>query len=162
MNYIIVYFVYMYLSGYFLEAPREYIHPGLVLGLDWTSCQLSSTCIFFVCLGPPSILLFVPTIHVSHMHPPWTTRWLNTDTQVNNVGMLHLTYNRHTYIHHIIITIQLFPHTPYILLGRPAGPDPSCREQSTPSDTLPYLPKSCQGCCFWPPPQLKYDLPWHM
>jgi hypothetical protein len=92
-GYIIVFFV----SGYFLQAPREYMHPGLVLGLDWASCQLPTTCIFFVCPGPPSILLFVPTIQASHMHPPLTTRGLNTSTQVNNMGMLHLIYNRHNY-----------------------------------------------------------------
>jgi hypothetical protein len=110
-----------YLSGYFLGAPREYVHPGLVLGLDWTSCQHSSTCIFLVFL--------VPTIHVSHVHPPLTTRQLNTNIQVNNMAMLHLINNRHTYVHHIIITIQYFLHTSSTLSGRPAGLDPSCREQ---------------------------------
>ncbi len=78
-----------YLNSYLLGAPREYIHHGLVLGLDWTFGQLSSTCIFLVCPGPPSILLFVPTIHVSHMHPPMPTGRLNTCTQVNNMAMLH-------------------------------------------------------------------------
>jgi hypothetical protein len=67
-DYIIVYFC-TYMSGYFLEAPREYVHPGLVPRLDWASCQLSSTYIFFICPGPPSILLFVPVIHVSQVHP---------------------------------------------------------------------------------------------
>jgi hypothetical protein len=85
-DYNIIYFC-TYLRCYFLEAPREYFHLGLVLGLDWASCQLSSACIFFVCPGPPSILLFVPTIHVSHMHPPLTTRQLNTSSPVNNMGM---------------------------------------------------------------------------
>jgi hypothetical protein len=74
----------LYLRNHFLRAPCKYVHPGLVLGLDCTSCQLSSTCIFFVCPGPPSILLFVPTIHASHVHPPLTTRQLNTKTQINN------------------------------------------------------------------------------
>jgi hypothetical protein len=32
-DYIIVYFC-TYLSGFSLEAPRKYVHPGLVLGLD--------------------------------------------------------------------------------------------------------------------------------
>ncbi len=118
-----------YLSGYFLGAPRRYVHPGLVLGSDWTSCQHSSTCIFLVCLGPPSISLFVPTILVSHVHPPLTTRQLNTNIQVNNMAMLHLIYNGHTYVHHIIITIQHFLHTSSALSGRPAGLDPSCQEQ---------------------------------
>jgi hypothetical protein len=86
-----------YFCSYFLGAPREYVLHDLALGLDWTSCQLSSTCIFLDCLGPPSILLFVPTIHVSHVDTPLTTRRLNTSTQENNMAMLHLIYNRHTY-----------------------------------------------------------------
>ncbi len=114
-----------YLSSYFFGAPREYVHLGLVLGSDWTSCQLFSTCIFLVCLSPPSILLFVPTTHVSHVHPPLTTGQLNTSTQVNNMTMLHLIYNWHTYEHHINITIQLFLHTSSTLLSRPADPEPS-------------------------------------
>jgi hypothetical protein len=73
-----------YLSGYFLGARCKLFRHGLVLGLDWISCLLSSTCTFLVCLGPPSILLFVPTIYVSHMQPPLTTGQLNTNTQVNN------------------------------------------------------------------------------
>jgi hypothetical protein len=102
-DYIIVYFC-IYLSGYSLEAPREYVHPGLVLELDLASCQLSSTCIFFICPSPPGILLFVPMTHVSRGHPPLTTGRLNTSTQVNNMGMLHIIYNRNSYIH-LIITI---------------------------------------------------------
>ncbi len=128
INYIIIYVLCTYLSGYFLGAPCEYVHLGLVLRLDWPSCQPPSTCIFLVCLGPSSILLFVPTIHVSHVHPLLKTGWLNTSTQVNNMAMLHLIYNGHTYVHHIIITIQLFLHTSSILLGRPAGPNSSRRE----------------------------------
>ncbi len=111
-----------YLSVYFLRAPCEYVHLGLVLRLDWTSCQLSFIGTFLVCLGPPSILLFVPMIHVSHVHPPLTTGRLNTSTHVNKMAMLHLIYNRHTYVHHINITIQLFLYTSSTLLGRPAGP----------------------------------------
>jgi hypothetical protein len=90
--------------------------------------QLSPTCIFLVSLGPPRILLFVPIVHVSHVHPPLTTRWLNTNTQVNNIAMLHIMYKGHTYLHHIIITIQLFllllyswagqlAPTPYVVYG---------------------------------------------
>ncbi len=36
--YVIIYFC-TYLSGYFLGAPRKYVHPGLVLRLDWASCH---------------------------------------------------------------------------------------------------------------------------
>ncbi len=75
-----------YLSSFFLWAPRKYVHHGFVLRIDWTSCQLSSTCIFLVCLGPPSISLFVPTICISHVHPPLTSGQLNTSIQVNNVA----------------------------------------------------------------------------
>ncbi len=37
-------------------------------------------------------------------------------------------YNGHTYVHHRNTTIQLFLHTSSILLGKPAGPNPSHRE----------------------------------
>jgi hypothetical protein len=112
---------------------------GQTTGLDCTSCQLSSTCIFFVCLGPPSNLLFVPMIHVSHVHPPLTTIWLNTNTQVNNMTMLHLIYIGHTYVHHIIINIQLFLHTS-ILLGRLA---PSHQEQLMASFSAAHRIRYC-------------------
>ncbi len=125
------YILCTYLSSCFLGAPHEYVRHGLVLGLDWTSCQFSSTCIFLVCLGPPSILLFVPTLHVSGVHPPLPTGQLNTSTQLNNMARLHLIYNGHTYlrVHHINVTIHSLLHTSSTLLGRPAGPDPFCREQ---------------------------------
>jgi hypothetical protein len=89
-----------YLSGYLLEAPRKFFRHGLLLGLDWTFCQFSSTYIFLGCHGPPSILLFVPTIHVSHVHPPLPTEGLYTRTQVNNMAMVHLIYK----VTHIYIT----------------------------------------------------------
>ncbi len=57
-------------------------------------------CIFLVCLGPPSSLLFVSMIHISQVHPPFTTTWLNTAIQVNNTGVLHLMYNGHIYTSH--------------------------------------------------------------
>jgi hypothetical protein len=55
-------------------------------------------CIHLVCLGPPSSLLFVPTIHVSDVHPPLTSRWLNTAIQVNNMNAQHLINNGNIYI----------------------------------------------------------------
>jgi hypothetical protein len=56
--------------------------PTLIL------CQL-------VCLGPPSSLLFVPTIHISHVQTPFTTRRFNTFIQVNIMGAQYNIYNRH-------------------------------------------------------------------
>ncbi len=86
-------------------------------------------CVFLVCLGPPSSLTFVTTIHISHVHPPLTMRRLNPAIQVNNTGVLHLMYTGHMYtVHHIIITIQRLLYTSSTLLGRPAGPDHSCWE----------------------------------
>jgi hypothetical protein len=95
-----------YLIGYLLEAPREYIRHGLILGLDWAFCQFSSAYILLVCLG---ILLFVPTIHVSHTHPLLPTGQLNTGTQVNNMAVLHLIYVvTHIYITFTLLFISLF------------------------------------------------------
>ncbi len=42
--------------------------------------------------------MFISTIHISHVHPPLTTRQLYTAIQVNNMGVLHLMYNGHIYI----------------------------------------------------------------
>ncbi len=100
INYICVHFILYMLERLSLEAPCEYVHPGLVLRLDWASCQPLPYSIFFVCLRPPRSLLLGPTIHISHVFPPLTTRWLNTVTQVNNMGMLHFMHNGHTYTSH--------------------------------------------------------------
>jgi hypothetical protein len=102
----------------------------LALSSGQTESLVSSLpyCIFLVCLGPPSSLLFVSTIHISQVHPPFTTTWLNIAIQVNNTGVPHLMYNGHIYIHHTIITIQLLLYPSSTLLGRPAGPNHSCRE----------------------------------
>ncbi len=116
------------LSSWSISRTRHVPH-GLVLGSDWTSCQPSFACIILVSLGPFSILLFVPSFHVSHAHPPLSIGQLNTSIQVNNMAMLHLIYNSHTYLHHIHITIHSLLHTSSTLLGRPAGPDPFCQEQ---------------------------------
>ncbi len=95
-----------YLNDYLLEAPCKYVRQGLIHGLNWTSYQLSFTCIFLVCPGSPSILLFVPTIHVSYMHPPLPTRRLNACAQVNNMAMLHYMYMvTHIYITFILLSI---------------------------------------------------------
>ncbi len=95
-----------YFKGYLLEAPREYVPHGLVLGLDWASGQLSSTYIFFVCPSPPCLLLFVSTIPISHMHPLLPTRRLSTCTQVNNMAMLHHMYmGTHIYITFTLLSI---------------------------------------------------------
>jgi hypothetical protein len=66
----------------------------------------------------------------------WPTQYLplaigqlNTSIQVNNMAMLHLIYNSHTYLHYIYITIHSFLHTSSTLVGRPDSPDSSCREQ---------------------------------
>ncbi len=114
--------LFTYLNSYLLEAPHEYVRHGLVPGLDWTPCWLSSTCIFLDCPGPPSILLFVPTIHVSHMYPPLPEAQLNTSAHGYATSYIH----HHTYLHHTYITIHSFLHTSSTPLGSLAGPDPSC------------------------------------
>ncbi len=90
---------------------------GLVLGLDWTAYRFSSLCIFFVCLGPPSIF----TIHVSHVHPPLPTGQLNTSTQVNNIALLHHIYGytvTHIYITFVLLFIPFFILLPHPWAGR--------------------------------------------
>ncbi len=73
-------------------------------------------------------MLFVPIDQVSHLTPSLLSGWLLTNVQVNNTAMLHDTHG-HTYKHHIGIAILLLFFTSSTLLGRPAGPDPSCLAQ---------------------------------
>ncbi len=86
-------------------------------------------CIFLVCLGPPSSLLFISSTHISHRHPPSTTKRLYTAKEVNNIGVLHIMYNGYiyTYITKSLLCSFLF-YTSSTLLGRPADPDHSCWE----------------------------------
>jgi hypothetical protein len=108
-----------------LAAPWEYIHSGLVLGLDKALCQLSSI-LYPPCFSwPTQQLVICPTIHISHVHPPLTIRWLNTTIQVNNMGAWHLMYN----IHHITLLHNISSCTSSTLLDKPAGPKLSCQEQ---------------------------------
>jgi hypothetical protein len=87
---------------------------------------LSSISILLVCFGPPSILLFTPTTHVSHSNPPLPAGQLNTNVQVNNMATLHHIYTKsYISLHHIHITIHSSLHTSSTLLGRLAGSDPS-------------------------------------
>ncbi len=119
-----------YLNGYLLEAPRQYVHNGLALGLDWTYYRFSSTCISLVCSGPHIILLFVPTILVTHVHPPLSTGQLNTSAQANNMATLHHIYT----ITHIYSTSHLyyypFPFSYFFhSFGQAGWQDPCCLSQ---------------------------------
>ncbi len=116
-NYIIIYFVHTSVVT-FLEHLTNMSVMASSLG-QTESLASSSSCIFLVCLGPPSILLFVPMIHVSHMHPPLPTGQLNTSTQVNNMAMLHLIYNvTHIYITKILLFILFLMLIPHHWAGR--------------------------------------------
>jgi hypothetical protein len=123
MFWISIYILYI-LERLSLAAPCEYVHPGLVSGLDWALHQLTPILHPYCLSWPPSSLLFVPTIHISHKYPSLTTKRLNTIIQVNNMGMQHLMYNRHidTYIHHIIITVQYFSSYFFYTSGQASWP----------------------------------------
>ncbi len=128
MNYIYVHFIYTRAA---ISWSTSWIHPSWPR--PWVRLSLLPTLFHivssvFVLAHLAACCLFQRLI-ISHVYPPLTTRRLNTPMQVNNMGMLHLMY---TYLHHIIITIQLLLHTSSIFLGRPAGPDHSCRKQQWP------------------------------
>ncbi len=67
------------------------------------------TCVHLVCLGPPSSLLFVPTIHISHMHPPLTTRWLNSYTSKHHGCVIQ--HVQRTYIHYSTFHLIFIPYS---------------------------------------------------
>jgi hypothetical protein len=148
------YFLFMWITTLYLCTFYTYLSaiPCSTLQIrpfrPYSLVRLSPSPVLFyivssICLGPPSSLLFVPAIHISHVHPPLTTRRLNIAIQVNNMGAWHLMYNRHTYIHHImLLTIQPFFYTSSTLLGKLAGPDHS-------SGTVPV--SSQLGWNFLPP-----------
>ncbi len=61
----------------------RYVHPGLVLGLDWALPQLTPI-LYPPCLSwPTQQLVICPNDFYFTLHPPLTTRWLNTFIQVN-------------------------------------------------------------------------------
>jgi hypothetical protein len=128
-NIILMYILYI-LERLSLAVPRKYVHSGLVLGLDWTLCHLSSI-LYLSCLSWPTHQLVVCSNGLyftnKHVHPPLTTRRLNTAIQVNNMGARHLMYNGHIYGTSHTATMHSFFYTSSTLLGRPAGPDHLCR-----------------------------------
>ncbi len=83
---IVSMYIFYILERISLEAPREYVYSGLSSGLTELFASSLPYCIFLIYLGPPNSLLFVPTTQISHVHPPLTTRQLNTAIQVNNMS----------------------------------------------------------------------------
>jgi hypothetical protein len=68
--------------------------------------------ILFVCLGPPSILLFAPRLKFQ-AHPSLLAGQLSTDVQVNNTAIPHLTYTyTHIYITFMLLLIFFFTLPP--------------------------------------------------
>jgi hypothetical protein len=91
--------------------PRSKVRLNLLLAL------------FHKCLSclslPPSILLFVPTTHISHSYPPSPPLQLNTSAQVNNTAMLHRIHTIiHIYITFILLFIPFFILLPLLWAGR--------------------------------------------
>jgi hypothetical protein len=84
-----------YLRGYLLQHLANMSILALSSGQTEPFASSLLYHILLVCLGPTRSLLFVPTIHISHVHPPFTTRRLNTAIQVNNMGAQHFMYNGH-------------------------------------------------------------------
>jgi hypothetical protein len=79
--------------------PQSWVRLRLLL--------LSSISILLACLGPPSVLLFTPTTHVSRSNPPLPAGQLNTNVQVNNMATLQHIYTV-AYIY-ITFTLLLIP-----------------------------------------------------
>jgi hypothetical protein len=104
---IILYTLYSYLSSYSLKHPANTSIQGLSVGQTEPLTNSLQYCALSVCLRPPSSLLFFPTIHISRVHPPSTTRWLYTIIQVNNMGARCLIYKGHIYITSYQYTIFL-------------------------------------------------------
>ncbi len=71
-------YIYTYLSGYSLQ------HLANMSILASSSSQtepfacLHLSCVQLICLGPPSSLLFVPTVHISHKQPCLDNQTINT------------------------------------------------------------------------------------
>ncbi len=74
--------------------------------------------------GPPSILLFTPTTQVSMLTLPISQTAQHQRTSKQH-GSATSYAHRHTYLHHIHITIHILPYTSSSLFGRPAGLDSS-------------------------------------
>ncbi len=113
-----------YLNSEFLEAPREYILHGLVLGLDRAPfrpppCELTSCC-----HAQAGSLLFIATVQVSHL-APLLFGWLPTNVQVNITTFPHniWTHGYTSTSHQYYYSLFLLPRTSPIFLGRLAVPE---------------------------------------
>jgi hypothetical protein len=106
------------LKSHLLGAPREYVLHDLDSGLDWV--PLLATLPKCISCLPRFIqyLAVCPNGSGFALNPFIAVRKLLTNVQVNNIIMLNDTH-RHTYIHHISITILLLSYTSSTLLGRP-------------------------------------------
>ncbi len=97
---------------YILEWPSSWstsrIHPSWPQSrVELRLLLLCFISILLVCLGPPSITLFAPTIQVTR------SLFLNTDVQVNKTAMPHLTYTyTHIYITFMLLFIFFFTLLP--------------------------------------------------
>ncbi len=108
---------YATITLYILERPSAWGTSWILLHsldpeMDWTPCWYSSISVFLVWTGPHSILLLVPTTHVSHSNPPLPAGQLNTRVQVNNIATLHHIYT--VTLIHITFILLFFPF--FILL----------------------------------------------
>ncbi len=113
-----------YLNSHLLAAPREYVHHGLVAGLDWASFWSLSPSMHPVAMpNPVSCYLHISMGRVSLLTPSLLSGWLLTNVQVNNITTLHNTHE------HIYITSALLffssSYTSSTLFGRPASSDSS-------------------------------------
>jgi hypothetical protein len=95
-------YIYTYLSGYSLQHLANM--SILALSSGWTETFPCSHLSSFqlVCLGPPSILLFVQRFIFHTYNHPLTIRRFNTFIQVHIMGARYNIYNRH------IHKLQLF------------------------------------------------------
>ncbi len=107
-----------YLNGHLLGAPCENVLHGLDPGLDCASCWFSFLKYFLAYSGPPNILPFASTAHISHPNPFLAYWRLTTSVYVNNKSALHHIHtDTHITITSILLFILFFTLLPLLLAG---------------------------------------------
>jgi hypothetical protein len=116
---------YAIITLYILEWPSSWSTSRI--RHSWPQCRvrlrlllLSSKSILLVCFGPPSILLFTPTTHVSRSTLPCQLSSLTPMyVQVNNMATLcHIYTVTYIYITFILLSTPFFILLPLFWAGR--------------------------------------------
>ncbi len=107
-----------YLNGRLLAAPRKYVLHGFNSRLNWGSCCSVSWAFFLFVFARPASC-WSPQWLKFHAHPSRLAGQFNTEVQVNNTAMPHLTQTyTHIHITFVLLSVSFFTLLPPPLAAR--------------------------------------------